>query len=64
MLNVNYIDARSYAVVNNNVLSLRLYSDVSVIVLSSIGRAFHARGPATENERSPNLRWEDLRTRS
>jgi len=44
------MDIRPYAVVNKTVLSLRLKSDVSVMALSSIGREFHPRGPATDND--------------
>jgi len=58
VLNISYMDTRPYAVVNKTVLSLRLNSDVSMMALSSIGRELHARGPATEINRSLNLQLE------
>src|SRR5664279_1861160 len=52
------------AAVNKCVLSLRLNSAVSEMVLSSVGKQFHARGPSTEKARSPSLRLDDCTMRS
>ena len=57
-----YATLAGYATVNKNVSSLRLKTEVSVIVFTSIGREFYVRGPATENARSPSLRCDDCRT--